>query len=108
MKIDLIYEGTPWTAELLHSSDCHIHFKNPANPTDGMTWSAPTESMSDLAWRIYHTNYEPTRAELFSLLAVVDSFRSIIFKDHKRRYALLGAFREILKADYETESNESK
>jgi hypothetical protein len=85
--VRLEYEGKPWTAERLKTSS-YVHFKNAANPNDGMMWAVPDERMSELAWRIYHTNYIPTREELFGMLSVIDSYRSLLAKPAKRQRTL--------------------
>jgi hypothetical protein len=85
--VRLEYEGKPWTAERLKTSS-YVHFKNAANPSDGMMWSVPDENMSNLAWRIYHANYTPTREELFGMLSVIDSYRSLLCKPAKRQRTL--------------------
>lgn len=85
--VRLEYEGKPWTAERLKTS-CYVHFKNAANPNDGMMWAVPDDNMANLAWRIYHANYTPTREELFGMLSVIDSYRSLLGKTAKRQRSL--------------------
>jgi hypothetical protein len=85
--VRLEYEGKPWTAERLKTSS-YVHFKNAANPNDGMMWAVPDENMGNLAWRIYHANYTPTREELLGMLSVIDSYRSLLAKPAKRQRAL--------------------
>jgi hypothetical protein len=85
--VRLEYEGKPWTAERLKTSS-YVHFKNAANPNDGMMWAVPDENMGNLAWRIYHANYTPTREELFGMLSVIDSYRSLLTKPAKRQRTL--------------------
>jgi hypothetical protein len=82
--VRLEYEGQPWTAERLKTSS-YVHFKSAANPNDGMTWAVPDERMSNLARRIYHADYTPTREELFGMLSVIDSYRSLLAKPAKRQ-----------------------
>lgn len=94
--VRLSYDGVAWTAEKLPTSICHVIFRNTANPSDGMTWSAPTKEMSELAWKIYHTNYEPTREELYGMLSVIESFRTLLHKPAKRQRAIAKALREVL------------
>lgn len=93
--VRLEYEGKPWTAERLKDSS-YIHFKNEANPRDGMMWSVPDDNMADLAWRIYHANYTPTREELFGMLSVIDSYRSLLTKTAKRQRSLARALLQFI------------
>jgi hypothetical protein len=94
--VRLEYEGKPWTAERLKTSS-YIHFKNAANPNDGMMWAVPDENMVNLAWRIYHANYTPTREELFGMLSVIDSYRSLLAKPVKRQRTLARALLQFIK-----------
>jgi len=85
--VRLDYAGKPWTAERLKTSS-YIHLKNTENPNDGMMWAVPDENMGNLARRIYHANYTPTREELFGMLSVIDSYRSLLAKPAKRQRTL--------------------
>jgi len=89
------YEDKPWTAERLKMAS-YVHFKNAANPNDGMMWAVPDEKMSNLAWRIYHANYTPTRDELLGMLSVIDSYRSLLTKPAKRQRALARALLQFI------------
>ena len=93
--VRLEYEGKPWTAERLKTSS-YVHFKNAANPNDGMMWAVPDENMGNLAWRIYHANYTPTREELFGMLSVIDSYRSLLAKPAKRQRTLARALLQFI------------
>ena len=93
--VGLEYEGKPWTAERLKTSS-YVHFKNSANPNDSMMWAVPDENMGNLAWRIYHANYTPTRAELFGMLSVIDSYRSLLAKPAKRQRTLARALLQFI------------
>ncbi len=93
--VRLEYEGKPWTAERLRTSS-YVHFKNAANPNDGMMWAVPDENMGNLAWRIYHANYTPTREELFGMLSVIDSYRSLLAKPAKRQRTLARALLQFI------------
>ena len=53
-----------------------------------MTWAVPDENMQDCAWRIYHADYTPTRAELLAMLSVLDSYRSLLCMSAKRQRAI--------------------
>jgi hypothetical protein len=93
--VRLEYEGKPWTAERLKTSS-YVHFKNAENPNDGMMWAVPDQNMGNLAWRIYHTNYTPTREELFGMLKVIDSYRSLLAKPAKRQRTLARALLQFI------------
>ena len=93
--VRLDYDGKPWTAERLKTSS-YVHFKNAANPNDGMMWAVPDENMGNLAWRIYHANYTPTRNELFGMLSVIDSYRSLLCKPAKKQRTLARVLLQFL------------
>lgn len=96
--VRFVYEGVEWTAERLKNSRCHVHCKNTAKAGDGMMWSVPSEEMAELAWRIYHAGYEPTREDLFLMLSVIDSFRSLLQKPVRRQRVIARVLLAILRA----------
>ncbi len=93
------YEGKPWTAERNYGSMCSVTYRNPADDRDGMAWSAPTEEIGSLQWRILHFDYQPTRTEMLGLLSVIDSFRSLLFKEAKQLRVIAKSLRDVLEAE---------
>lgn len=90
-QIKLVYEGQSWSAARMKGTLCHFSFTNNDKLGDRMTWAVPTPEMAELAWRIYYAKHQPTREELYAMLSVIDSFRSLLEKDAKSQRALAKA-----------------
>ncbi len=89
------YDGHPWKANRLENTS-YIQFRNEDNPRDGMVFSLPDDSVIALDWSIRHAEYSPSREELFRLLAIVDSYRSLLLKPAKEQRVIARTLRIFL------------
>jgi hypothetical protein len=99
--IEIKYEGRKWKANRLKSTS-YVRFESAYSPNDSMTWSVPDANMDELAWRIYHAKYAPSRLELFWLLSIVDSYRALILLPAKKQRSIARALRQFLVGEDET------
>jgi hypothetical protein len=93
------YEGKTWTAEKNLHSICNVIYRNTESDRDGMSWSAPTEEMAELQWKILHCNYVPNRKELMAMSSVISSFRELLNRDAKRQRAIATSMQKVLEAN---------
>ena len=93
------YRGQAWTAEKNPNSICNLIYRNTESKRDGMSWSAPTEEMAEIQWKILHCNYVPTRKELMAMSSVISSFRELLNRDAKRQRAIATSMQKVLEAN---------
>ena len=93
------YEGKTWTAEKNPHSICNVIYRNTESDRDGMSWSAPTEEMGELQWKILHCNYVPNRKELMAMSSVISSFQELLNRDAKRQRAIATSMQKVLEAN---------
>lgn len=70
-----------------------------------MSYAVPTVAIQDIAWRVYHAGYVPTESELYSMLSIIDSYKTLLLKPVKYQRPLMKALKEVL-IDEQSQSNE--
>lgn len=95
-RAEFIYNGEPWTAARIKSS-CYVLCRSVNRPEDSMTWSVPDDSMLELDWHIRRDpRHNPSREEVFRMLSVIDSYRSILGRPAKEQRALARVLKEFI------------